>query len=727
MTLVIAEKKVLAEQIAEAVNAPVKRLNPYTVACDRYTITFLGGHVLTHVMPEEMNESYKKWTLQALPIYFFPWRKKPIKEKAAIFNNVKEFLKKADTVIHAGDMDDEGQLLVDEVLDFCGYKGSVKRLQTADTTPAALRRSLGNLTENNKLYGNSAEARSVSDLVFGFTLSRYFSIKTNTTLHIGRVKCPTLGLVYKRDQLIDNFRSVDYFIPCFTAKSASEKVRVKVEFPKDDEILDMSGYLTNKDKAEAFVKEHNEGCFKGETRREPVVTNPPMPFNLANLQLHCEKIFGYTPSKTLEITQQLRDKYNAITYNRSECEYLPESYYDDFELFLKTRKTLSLADEKEKFAVFNKKDGFKASCFNSSKVQLHFAIIPQNVDIDLSKFTEEEKNVYVEIARRFLMQFAGPAEAERATLTIRLEKGRKAVAKSLLYSSLGWKALVKEQKPTEEEKTFIRGDDETWFLTEGSLTNEKTKPAARYTEATLIADMTRISKYVDDPKIKELLLKKDEGKTGDKGSIGTSATRHIITADLIKEGYLEKTGKNGKQIKTTDKGKALYKLLPENCKTADITAEWFIIQEEITKGRKQVKDLTEKVMYQTKETMKNDRIDFQSFTAAYADPKKAGATAISSCSCGGDIRESEKSWYCTSCKHVVSKDDKFFKAIGAKMTKTAALEILKNGKIAVKAHSKTKDKDYIARIVCSFDESKKTPKGWIYPQYKFETNETNKI
>ncbi len=708
MFLIIAEKAVLAKQIITAIGEKPSWPNKQTTLCGNYLIVSLSGHVIEHLEPSEVDPTYKAWNLESLPIYFNPWPKKVKEDKQDTVANIKALIKNGyknypiEAVINAGDMDDEGQLLVDEVLEHIGYTGKVLRLNTADTTPKALLHSLNHLGKNQKEIGDSAEARSISDMVFGYSLSRYYSIKTQTKQAVGRVKCPTLGLVYERDKQIDAFKETVFYTVFFNAVNNKGAAKVKVVLPDDDELLDENGYLTDMNKAIELGQYLTNRVYKGHIEAKEITERPPLPFNLASLQLECEKKYGYSPSQVMEITQKLRDQYNAISYNRSECEYLPDDMFP--ERFNLARRIAANLKERmpEHLKGFKASTKYRSACFDSSKIQLHFAIVPQDVSVNVATLPEELANVYTEIANRFLMQIAGDCKGQKKSLTIELEKGRKAVSNALMYSDLAWKALAPSRKISEEEKNeicFTNKVDE-YALQDGHMTQSKTKPPVRYTQASLIKDMTRISRFVKDEEIKALLLAKDEGKTGDKGSIGTSATRDKIVKELVDMGYLEQKGKS---IQTTEMARRFYVMLPDQAKSVDVTARWYAIQSHIAEGAAPMTELPAKVLEDVKTIMElSDKDENLSL-------KKTNTNEFCKCSCGGTVNRYAKIYKCSHCQNMLYINDNFLKANGSHMTDSIAKNLFESGQSKVKLVSKRTGNKYEALLKVTFDMEKHTP------------------
>ena len=292
------------------------------------------------------------------------------------------------------------------------------------------------------------------------------------------------------------------------------------------------------------------------------VSNPPLPYNLTALQSDMSRRYGYSMSRTLNITQSLRSKH-AITYNRSDSQFLKEEHFKEApELF---RTILNGALPGKYQLDFTR----HSACFNDKLVTAHHGIIPQKNNIDPSRLTAEERRVYQAIVDRYAMQFMKPLVQKVSTSVIRCPfEGYEHTLEHVAYETIdpgytaffGKDSAKKKSGDSSASEEEMAGTEEAgmtgqngWFFPAGEhqgraesydLEEKETKPPARYTDGTLAADMASIAKYVKDPEIREILKKKDEGKKGEKGSIGTVATRGVIVENLLKRGFLERSGKN---------------------------------------------------------------------------------------------------------------------------------------------------------------------------------------
>ena len=593
--LIIAEKVQVRDAIAVALGSP--RVGTDPIYYKDYIITNLYGHILTLKEPEDYDETYKKWSLERLPIYFKDWGMKPKPNTSEKLKMIGELLKQADEVIHAGDPDAEGQLLVDEVLRWFNYKGPVWRVNTSITEKETLAKELNNLEPNEKYVseGYAAYARSVSDLVVGVNMSRYYTLKGNgAKLTVGRVQTPTLGLVVKRDEIIENHIKQKYYVVAGEMDIEDKTIPITIQLKKDDPRL-VDGKLLNKSDAEEIREKLSDKIIPDvEITKKIEKENPPLPFNLVELQTYCGNKFKYSLQEVMEIAQDLKDKHKAISYHRTDCQYLSTEHYND------APKTIEVICKNINFKPTGIDTSIKSRAFNDEKISTHHGIIPTKVSLDLSSLSEKERNVYLAVCKYYLAQFYPPAEKEKTSLKRETKFGTISATSTEILKP-GYRVLFKEAEEEELsdlsslKKGLYEGETD-----ELEVQEKETRPPARYTDVTLNKDMTCISKYVEDPEIKGLLLAKDANSEGDNGSIGTDATRTFIIQSLLEKKYLKS---DGKKIISTELGRALYKMLPDELKKPDMTARWWVMQESIKKNEIKPSELPESVLETCKAIM----------------------------------------------------------------------------------------------------------------------------
>lgn len=715
MKLVIAEKPMLARDIARAIcGKPVSETERLPISGNGYTVCACAGHLLNLVEPEKLDSKYKNWNLDDLPIYSKNWKKCITGDKKQLVDTISELVKTADVVINAGDPDDEGQLIIDEVLEYIGYSGKVLRVFVNDNIEKNIVKAFENLVDNKECEnsGKSAYARQMADMCFGINESRLASIKLGSALSVGRVQTPTLGLVVNRDEQISGHSKRVYYELALRAELCenSENLEIDLKFKPHKSILSDEKHIFD-----VTVLENIKSCLEGKnfvltTNVQKKQENPPLPFNLTTLQAEMSRLYKYSAKKTLDITQNLRDKYKAITYNRSDSQYLKDEHFDN------AQNVLSIAMSNCELS-YDLDYSIKSKAFNEKNVTAHHGIIPQEVELNVSNFAEEEKNVYCAIVKQYAMQFMKPAEFEESISTCEIDEYTGYLEyKTKNYIDYGYKAIIGELdiENTQNNKVVLpEGRHECKII--GSRIEElETKPPKPYTEGTLIKDMSSISKYVKDPAIKEILKKKDEDKKGESGGIGTTATRAAIIEALKKRGFIEEV--KGK-IRSTDKGREFYHLIPDEIKSADVTASWWLIQQDIESGIADVNDVMMNVV-NIFNSHKEKAYAGKSFTS--------GSIVVGKCPlCGKDVLLRGKILTCSSNKtnkdedgvwrHVEGCGFKAYTSIGTKDLTHKQLQELITGKEVKVSNLKSKNnKKYNA--IYKLDNST-NPNGFY--QYKF--------
>jgi DNA topoisomerase topA len=694
MKLIIAEKKELAEAIVAAIPGD-KKYNGNSIIVGDYITCWIYGHVLAYKEPEEIDPSLKKWTLESLPIYFSKWDKKPLPQKIELFNTVKELIhsNQVTEIIHAGDGDSEGQYLVDEVLEYCSNKKPVKRLIINDNTLGGVKKAFSKIDDNSKYIpiGKSAEARAIADMIVGFSLSRFYSILNNAKLSIGRVQTPTMALVVNRDNEIKNHIKEKYYN--LQLKTNVNNLDIDLKYYAKERVTDKSIY-------EELINKIGDKVSKLTVTKKENYKATPLPYNLSDLESDAATLFKYSAKKTMDITQSLRDKYKAITYNRSDCRYLSEEHFKE------APNLIPIVAQKLNFvANFNFTE--KSNCFNDKYVTAHHGIIPTESG-NFEEFSEDEKNIYKLIAERYFIQFLEKIKVEKTEAKTEIEENifKKSSTKILEpgYTKY-FKVLDNEDEKEEEIEEKIENSlseipageyqievSQTNFFIEEKETVAK-KP---YTEATLIRDLNNIAKYVIDPEIRELLKSKDKDKKDVNGSIGTTATIPGILEGLIEKGFLTR---KEEKIVSTELAKEYLKILPDLLKTPDSTALWWSIQEKIARGEARIEDLTLSVLEDVKAIINSEH---KTISSQFSKEKQEKEVIGICPKCGEIIYEGEKNFYCsgykTGCDFKLWKKIKVFNQKEVPITKQEAKTLLNKGTILITGLTNKTGKKYKANF-----------------------------
>lgn len=684
-SLIIAEKPELGRAIAAAIDGNGKEVRG-VIRKQNVIITWAYGHLLRLCEPDEYDAKYKKWKKEDLPICFENWKLVPDGNKKDRVEQIMALMQECDQIIHAGDPDDEGQFLIDEILEYAQNEKPVKRVYINDNTPANIKKAFHDLIDNDdrlRAVGKSAYARAVADYVVGINYSRLFSLLLRRKgMSVGRVQSPTLGLIVMRDEAIDNHVKQKYYELHTEGHIQEPDTQIGFQLKPKSDLLDDGKHILHRNIMEDIERDIMSKPEKKVKIDEKFMdVKPPLPFNLAKLQAHMNARFGFDLSKTDQITQTLRDRYQAITYNRSDSQYLKEEHFQEAD------KVLPHVMNKlnENYPVDYK---LHSECFNDKYVTAHHAIIPTMSDFNIAQLLPDERKVYEEICRYYIMQFLPPIRKRQLTAIIKTEYGDLRATSTYVLDEGYKKYFTPEKEDSQEEEE----DDSRFDLPKGTypiqlvnceIQEKETNPPKRYTQASLIRDMTSIAKYVQDKEIKDILKKKDKDKKGENGSIGTSATRSQIVETLIKRRYVEMKGKN---IISTQLGKDFYHLLPEEIKKPDLTAKWWVIQEDIKEGNADVKTLVDSVLEAFVPHLKKDYSKLRVSGEVELDDDRE---AVGICPvCGNKIVENSKGFGCVNyrngCKFALWKEDRFFQSIDKELTLPMAEKLLKDKYCLVK-------------------------------------------
>lgn len=586
MRLFIAEKPSLARAIAAALPGPqIKRAN--FIECGRDdVVAWCAGHILELVDPEEYDPQYRTWRLDHLPIVPTEWRLSPTAPE--LLRTIRLLLPRASRIVHAGDPDREGQLLVDEVLEYLGYRGPVDRLLISDLNLPAVRRAVADIRSNGSYRGlhEAALGRQRADWLFGMNLTRLYTILGRAggydgVLSVGRVQTPLLGLVVRRDIEIEQFQPRLYYVVRALVRTAEGAFGCTWQPPEDaSPLIDENGRLLSRRHAvevQAKVAQHVGAvtrCVR-ERKTEPA----PLPYSLPDLQVDAGKRLGLGPKKTLDACQSLYETHRLLTYPRSDCSYLPEGQHDQATAVLAAIAT----NIPSLVPLIGKADRARRSrAWNDKKITAHHAIIPTLVAKPEADLSAAERGVYELVARRYVAQFYGPFEYHQTRVEVLVE-GERFRASTRQVISDGWRAVI-APTPVDEDEKRSGDDDAVGALpplqegdlarcTEVTIEEKQTTPPKRFTDASLIQAMSGIARYVRDPKIKQLLRATD--------GIGTPATQASIIQTLFDRRFIEKRGRH---VISTPIGRALIQSLPEIATQPDMTALWELAMRGIADG-----------------------------------------------------------------------------------------------------------------------------------------------
>jgi len=574
MRLFIAEKPSLARAIADVLPKPHRRGEGYIACGNDQVVTWCVGHLLEQAQPDSYDSRYARWNLADLPIIPEKWRLQPRPSVAKQLKAIEGLLQQASEIVHAGDPDREGQLLVDEVLDYlqlpAGKRQRVQRCLINDLNPAAVERAVSRLRENREFIPLcvSALARSRADWLYGINMTRAWTLLGRNAgydgvLSVGRVQTPVLGLVVRRDEEIEHFVPKDYFEVKAHVVTPKEERFVANWVPSDacEPWQDEEGRVLHRPLAEhvlARIQGQPAQVTGYNDRRESETA--PLPFSLSSLQIEAAKRYGLSAQSVLDCCQRLYETHKLITYPRSDSRYLPDEHYAGRHAVLK-----AIAVHQPDLtppADFNTEQ--KNRCWDDKKVDAHHAIIP-TARTGKVALSDNEARIYALIARQYLMQFCPDAQFRKCVIDLEIGGGR-FVAKARFLAEAGWRALLGNKERDEENDgtplpVVAKGD--TLLCERGELLEKQTQPPRPFTDATLLSAMTGIARFVQDKELKKVLRATD--------GLGTEATRAGIIELLFRRTFLVK---KGRYIHSTEAGRALIHALPEMAARPDMTAQW---------------------------------------------------------------------------------------------------------------------------------------------------------
>ena len=594
MRLFIAEKPSLARAIAGGLGHEKKENG--CIVCGDDTVTWCFGHILEQLDPDEYDEKYKKWRMADLPIIPDTWKLRVKKDAAKQFKVIKELAAKADVIVNAGDPDREGQLLVDEVLEYIHNKKPVQRILLNALDDKSVKEALHDLRNNNDFLGlkNSALARSRADWLVGMNLTRAFSVRAHQAgydgvVSVGRVQTPTMALVVRREEEIKHFTSKDFFEAKVAFQHANGVLPATWKFDKNMDGVDEDGRLLDKSAAEAVlqkVKDAGTGIIQNVEQKKKQ-EGQRLPYSLSSLQIEAGRKYGYTPQQVLDTMQSLYEK-KFTTYPRSDCDYLPENQYAEAGSVISNLKDIQ---HEGLDAIAKGADtSIRSRCWNDKKISAHHAIIPTTLKCEFDKLEDKEKNLYVMVAKAYLAQFY-PIHTYLATSVTIGSAGETFVSNGKQIIENGWKGIYqKGQKDEDDDDTdensvtlpeVQNGDNVTYM--DGKLVSKKTNPPKRFTPSTLLKAMKEIYRYVKDQSLKAE-LKECSG-------IGTEATRAGIIERLQNAGYL---GMEKKFLVPLEKAYMAVSVLPDEITYPDTTAVWEKELEDVSNGKLDLAVFTDK-------------------------------------------------------------------------------------------------------------------------------------
>jgi len=645
--LIIAEKPSVAGDLARALGG-FKKVEDHFES-DRYIISSALGHLVELCLPSELDVKRGKWSFANLPIIPNEFELKPIEKTKARFNLLKRLMKRQDVdlLINACDAGREGELIFRYLLKLSGVKKPVQRLWLQSMTAESIRSAFDHLRSDEEMIplAQAAVCRSESDWLVGINGTRAMTAFNNKTggfqlTPVGRVQTPTLAILTEREEKIHHFKPRTYFevFADFEVKAGQYRGRwFKEDFSKDGDEDARAERIWEKENADAIKERCLGKTGVANEERKPTTQAPPLLYDLTSLQRDANAR-GFSAKRTLQIAQQLYERHKVITYPRTDSRYLPEDY------LATVKSTLGKIDNPHAYKALES-NWVKPSkrIFNNAKISDHFAIVPTGTAPH--GLDEVQQKVYDMIVRRFISVFFPAAQFEVTTRITRVDKDAFKTEGKIIKDP-GWLAVYGREAAADQEggESLVPiMENEPAKVLDLDVTQNETKPPARFNEATLLSAMEGAGKLVEDEELREAMREK---------GLGTPATRAAIIEGLIWDGYLLR---EGRELIATAKGMALITLLrgigiTELC-SPEMTGEWEYKLKRMAKGAMERKEFMTEIKRFTREIVEKAK-NFEGDTVA-------GDFEVLEVICpkcgGGPFDEDYRTFKCRSCGLIVWK------------------------------------------------------------------------
>ena len=565
-TLVVAEKPSVARDIARVLGAKDRGEN--CLMGGGYVVTWALGHLVTLKEPQELDERYTRWRKEDLPILPEKMETKVIKKTRSQFLSVKKWMRDEETqsIICATDSGREGELIFRYIYEQAGCRKPVQRLWISSMTDEAIRQGFETLKPSSAydaLY-RSARCRADADWLIGMNATRAYTLRYNVLLSVGRVQTPTLSMLVKRRKEIDAFVPQPYYtvhadFGDYKAVYIDAKGERRIDREEDAQSI------------AARVK-GQEGVVT-EAKREKKSVPPPQLYDLTTLQREANAQFGFTAKKTLATAQKLYEQHKLLTYPRTDSRYLSHDMVE------KVNHTLAQLDgDLQPIGQQALAYGVKMTrrVFDDAKLTDHHAIIPTGKRAQNLSLTADERRLYEMVAKRLAAVFYPNYEYD-ALKVITACGGDLFLSTGKAVTQEGWKAVygkdsARKKKDEDEQELPALSVRDTRICKAAKVKSEMTRPPKEYSDASILLDMERAGRQIEDEALREQM--KD-------CALGTPATRAAILERLIQVGYVKRSGRS---LMATDKGVRLIEAVPPEIASPETTGRWERALSEIARG-----------------------------------------------------------------------------------------------------------------------------------------------
>ena len=651
-SLVIAEKPSVAGDLARALGKFQKTGDYYEN--DEFVISSAIGHLVELCLPGELDKQRGKWSFANLPIIPDEFGLKPIERTEARFNLLKRLMKRKDIggLINACDAGREGELIFRYLVKLSGVNKPIKRLWLQSMTLDAIRAAFSRLRTDGEMLplADAAVSRSESDWLVGINSTRALTAFNSRMggfqlTPVGRVQTPTLAILALREEKIRAFKPRSYFevFGDFDVKAGSYRGRWFDEsFKKGADEDARAERLWDRARAEEIKAACMGQPGAVSEEKKPTTQAPPLLYDLTSLQREANGRHGFSARRTLQIAQQLYERFKALTYPRTDSRYLPEDNLSQARVVMGSFVDPGLSGHAEK-ALRNNWVRLSKRIFDDSKVTDHNAIIPTgqapgNLD-------DDQRKIFDMVARRFIAVFYPAAQFEITTRVTRVSK-EAFKTEGKIITNPGWLAVYGRETTGESDadKTIVPiTAGEIAKTTDIEIKQLETKPPPRFNEATLLSAMEGAGKLIDDEELRAAMTAK---------GLGTPATRAAIIEGLILDGYISR---QGRELIATAKGMSLVTLLRGLGANAlcspEMTGEWEFKLKQMEQGglergtfMAEIRGLTKEIVTKVK-AFEGDSVEGNYAILDVKCPK-----------CGaGPIKEDYRTYRCQACDFLMWK------------------------------------------------------------------------
>ena len=646
-SLIIAEKPSVANDISRALGGFHKEGDHFE--SDKYVISSALGHLVELALPAELDVKRGKWSFANLPIIPEEFHLKPIEKTKARFNMLKKLMKREDVdlLINACDAGREGELIFRYLVKLANMNKPVRRLWLQSMTADSIRSAFDHLRTEEEMVplSKAAVCRSESDWLVGINGTRAMTAFNNRAggfqlTPVGRVQTPTLAILAEREDKIHHFKPRSYYevFGDFEVKAGSYRGRwFKEDFAKDGDEDARAERIWDQAQADAIKNRCLGKTGVATEEKKPTTQAPPLLYDLTSLQRDANGR-GFSAKRTLQITQQLYERFKVVTYPRTDSRYLPEDYINT------VKATLSKIDNPHARTVLdNHWVKHSKRIFNNAKISDHFAIIPTGtVPHGLD---EVQEKIYDMILRRFISVFFPAAQFEVTTRITRVDKDAFRTDGKIIKDP-GWLAVYGREAASEQEggeALVAITPNEAAKVLDIEIVHNETKPPARFTEATLLSAMEGAGKLVEDEELREAMSEK---------GLGTPATRSTIIEGLIHDGYVHR---QGRELIATAKGLALITLLrgigADELTSPEMTGEWEYKLKRMARGDWKRNDFMAHIRKFTREIVERAKnFEGDSVSGDFEDLE------VKCPKCGsGPFEETYRTFKCKSCELILWK------------------------------------------------------------------------